>query len=138
MTAQEARRRFAEAPVARLATADAAGRPHLVPVVFAIAGETIYSAVDAKPKRTTRLKRLANVAENPAVAVLVDHYEDDWSRLWWVRADGRGRVVAAEDEEGVLAVDRLVARYAPYREVAPPGPVLAVDVEHWSHWAAAA
>lgn len=138
MTAQEARRRFAEAPVARLATADAAGRPHLVPVVFAIAGETIYSAVDAKPKRTTRLKRLANVAENPAVAVLVDHYEDDWSRLWWVRADGRGRVVAAEDEESVLAVDRLVARYAPYREVAPPGPVLAVDVERWSHWAAAA
>jgi PPOX class probable F420-dependent enzyme len=136
MTAPEARRRFAEAPVARLATADAEGRPHVVPIVFALAGETIYSAVDAKPKRTRRLRRLANVAANPAVAVLVDHYEDDWSALWWVRADGRGRVLGVEEEEGRVAVGRLAGRYAAYRERAPDGPVLAVDVERWSHWAA--
>ena len=72
----EARERFAGARVARLATADADGRPHLVPVVFAVDGDTIYSVVDAKPKRTTALRRLANVRENPRVTLLVDHYDD--------------------------------------------------------------
>ena len=80
--------------MARLATADAGGRPHLVPVVFAVDDDRVYSVVDAKPKRTTALRRLANVAENPAVALLVDHYDDaDWDALWWVRAEGRGRVL---------------------------------------------
>ncbi|MGZ4272517.1 MAG: TIGR03668 family PPOX class F420-dependent oxidoreductase, partial [Solirubrobacteraceae bacterium] len=93
MTAEEARERFAAARVARLATADAGGRPHLVPVVFAVEGDRIYTVVDAKPKRTTSLRRLANVLENPQVALLVDHYDDsDWDALWWARADGRGRV----------------------------------------------
>ena len=107
MTPHQARRRFAAARVARLATADAAGRPHIVPVTFAVDGDVVYTAVDAKPKRGTALKRLANVAANPAVALLVDHYADDWNQLWWVRADGTGRVVDPEDPEGVRALSLL-------------------------------
>jgi PPOX class probable F420-dependent enzyme len=136
VTADEARRRFAEAAVARLATADANARPHIVPIVFAVAGDTIYSAVDAKPKRTTALRRLANVAANPAVAVLVDKYDQDWTRLWWVRADGTGRVLDGEEPERDAALDALAARYPQYREQRPDGPVLAIDVERWSGWAA--
>ena len=137
MNAEEARRRFAAARVARLATADAGARPHLVPIVFAVAGDTVYSAVDAKPKRTTRLRRLANVRENPAVALLADHYDEDWSVLWWVRAEGTGRVLAPDEEEAARAVARLRARYRQYAERPPEGPVLAVDVARWSGWAAA-
>jgi PPOX class probable F420-dependent enzyme len=137
VTADEARRWFGRAPVARLATADADGRPHIVPMVFALAGDTLYSAVDAKPKRTTALRRLANVAVNPRVAVLVDHYERDWGALWWVRADGTARVLEAEEDEGREAVERLVARYSQYRDAAPAGPVLAIDVERWSGWSMA-
>ena len=136
MTAAEARERFARARVARLATAGADGQPHLVPVVFAVAGDTVYSAVDAKPKRTQRLRRLANVTANPQVALLADHYGEDWDALWWVRADGRGRVLAPEAAEARRAVGLLRARYAPYTERPPGGPVLAVDVARWSGWAA--
>ena len=136
MTSAEARVRFADARVARLATADAAGRPHLVPIAFAIAGDTVYSAVDAKPKRTLALRRLANVRENPAVSLLVDHWdEDDWAALWWVRADGRGRVLDPEDPEARRAVELLSERYPRQRDA---GEVLAVEVERWSGWAAAA
>jgi len=128
----EARERFAAARVACLATADAAGRPHLVPIAFAVAGDIVYSAVDAKPKRTRELRRLANVRQNPAVALLVDHWdEDDWTRLWWVRADGGGRVLGAEEPEAVRAVALLRKRYP--RQQAD-GAVLAVDVERWSGW----
>ena len=137
MTSEEARRRFAAAPVARLATADADGRPHIVPMTFAVAAERIYSAVDAKPKRTTALRRLANVAANPRVAALVDEYGDDWTGLWWARADGLGRIVGAQTPEGRDAVARLVERYPQYRDRPPVGPVLAIDVERWSGWAAA-
>jgi PPOX class probable F420-dependent enzyme len=135
VTAAQARERFSAARVARLATADAAGRPHLVPVVFAVDGDRIYTVVDAKPKRTTSLRRLANVLENPQVALLVDHYDDsDWDALWWVRADGRGRVLdPAVDDEARRAVALLAARY-PQQKAA--GAVLAVDVERWSGWAA--
>jgi PPOX class probable F420-dependent enzyme len=131
MTAVEARERFATARVARLATADSACRPHLVPVAFALAGETIYSAVDTKPKRTTALRRLANVRENPAVALLADHYEEDWGALWWARADGRGRVLNPSDPEAGRAVALLRERYPQQRAA---GEVLAVDVERWSGW----
>jgi PPOX class probable F420-dependent enzyme len=134
MTGEEARRRFASRPVARLATVDAQGRPHLVPMVFVVVGETVYSAVDAKPKRSTALRRLANVAANPRVALLVDHYEEDWRALWWVRADGTGRVLDAGEPEARDAVARLVDRHPQYRERPPAGPVLAVDVERWSGW----
>ncbi len=135
MTAQEARRRLAGARVARLATAGPDGRPHLVPMVFALAGDVLYSAVDAKPKRTRALRRLANVAANPRVAVLADHYEEDWSELWWVRADGTGRILDAREPEARDALGLLAGRYPQYRETPPAGPVLAVDVERWTGWA---
>ncbi len=148
MTPDEARSRFAAARVARLATAGADGRPHVVPVVFAVSGDLIYIAVDAKPKRTPSLRRLANVRENPTVALLVDHYDDaDWGALWWVRADGRGRVLdpegqtpsgtgddpAAEAAEAHRAIALLHDRY-PQQEAT--GAVLAVDVERWTGWSA--
>ena len=129
----DARARFAAARVARLATAGADGRPHLVPVCFAVDGDTVYSAVDElKPKATLRLRRLRNVAENPAVSLLVDHYDDDWSALWWVRADGRARVLPDAPE----AVALLAERYEQYRAAPPRGPVLAIDVERWAGWSA--
>jgi PPOX class probable F420-dependent enzyme len=129
-----ARERFAGARVARLATADSAGRPHLVPIVFAVAGDVVYSAVDAKPKRSAALRRLANVKANPAVSLLVDHYDEDWTTLWWVRADGRGRVLDPTDAEARRAVELLAGRYPQHRLQPPQGPVLAVDVERWSGW----
>jgi PPOX class probable F420-dependent enzyme len=129
---EEARRRFAAARVARLATADAGGRPHLVPIVFALEGETIYSVVDAKPKRTTELRRLQNVRSNPWVSVLVDHYDDgDWSALWWVRADGAARVLDPGEPEAHAAVGLLAGRHPQQRAT---GPVLAIDVKRWSSW----
>ena len=134
-----ARERFAAGRVARLATADAAGRPHVVAVCFAVEADVVYSAVDFKPKRTARLKRLANVAENPAAALLVDHYDDErWERLWWARADGAARVLDRADPEAARALDLLAGRYAQYRARRPEGPVLAVDVARWSGWSAAA
>jgi len=134
---QLARERFAAARIAHLGTADGAAHPHLVPIVFAVDADTIYTAVDAKPKRTTALRRLANVAENPAVTVLVDHYDDaDWSRLWWVRADGTGRVLEPATPEARRAVDLLTLRYPQHARERPPGPVLAVDVTSWSAWSA--
>jgi PPOX class probable F420-dependent enzyme len=134
MTTAEARERFAAARVARLATADRDGRPHLVPVVFAVSGDRVYTVTDAKPKRTVRLRRLANVRENPAVALLVDYYDDtDWSALWWARADGRGRVLERDESEAAAAVELLTARYPQQRAT---GAVLVVDVERWSGWTA--
>jgi PPOX class probable F420-dependent enzyme len=132
-----ARSRFAAARVARLASVGADGRPHLVPIVFAVAGDTVYSAVDdVKPKATQRLRRLRNIAANPAVALLADHYEDDWSALWWVRADGTARLVDPADSEAKRARALLAERYAQYRAAPPPGPVIAVAVERWTGWAA--
>jgi PPOX class probable F420-dependent enzyme len=136
VTDEEARRRFAAAPLAHLATADERGRPHLVPLVFVLHEETIYSAVDAKPKRTRALRRLANVAVNPQVAVLVDHYAEDWDSLWWVRAEGTARVLDATTDEGGGALALLTARYAQYRQRAPAGPLLAIAVARWSSWSA--
>jgi len=135
VTGDEARRLFAAARVARLATAGADGRPHIVPMVFAPDRDVLFSAVDAKPKRTTALRRLANVQENPRVAVLADHYDDaDWTALWWVRADGTARVLEDGDPEAGRARALLAARYAQYRATPPLGPVLAIAVERWSGW----
>jgi PPOX class probable F420-dependent enzyme len=128
----EARARFARARVARLATITPTGRPHLVPITFALAGDTIYTAVDAKPKSTTALQRLANIAAHPGVAVLADHYTEDWTQLWWARADGTARVL----EDAAPAVDLLAARYAQYRDQPPRGPTLAIAVARWSGWSA--
>ena len=127
---------FGTARVVRLATVDPTGRPHLVPMVFAVVDDVIYSAVDAKPKRHGALRRLTNIAREPRVAILADHYDEDWTRLWWVRADGTARVLdpARDAAEIRTALDALRARYPQYRETPPPGPVLAVDVHRWSAW----
>jgi len=134
MDAAEARERFAMSPVARLATADGSGKPHVVPIVFAVIGDTIYSGIDEKPKQSKALRRLANVAVNPRVAVLVDHYADDWTTLWWVRADGIARVVESTDAEATVALEHLLLRYAQYADAPPCGPFLVIDVERWSGW----
>jgi PPOX class probable F420-dependent enzyme len=138
VTPDECRLRFGAARRAHLATVDGEGRPHLVPVVFVLAGDTVYHAVDHKPKRTTQLTRLRNIEANPAAALLVDSYDDaDWERLWWVRASGRGHLVDAVSAEGHLAVDLLAQRYVQYRERPPSGPVVVVHVDRWFGWSAA-
>ena len=130
------RRLIAEARVARLATAGIDGRPHVVPITFALEGETLYFSVDSKPKRTSDLKRLRNIAANPAVSVLFDHYEEDWSKLWWVRVDGAARVLG-EGPEARRAIDLLVDRYGQYRLARPGGPVVAIAIERMSGWSPA-
>jgi PPOX class probable F420-dependent enzyme len=122
--------------VARLATIRPDGTPHLVPVVFALDTEfpdTVYTAVDAKPKSTQRLRRLANIEANPQVSLLVDEYADDWTRLWWVRVDG----VAAIHRDGAVMYTGhryLRAKYPQYQSVPLDGPVIAVAVSRWSGW----
>jgi PPOX class probable F420-dependent enzyme len=123
------------ARVARLATIDPRGRPHLVPICFVFAGDTIYSAVDEKPKRSRDLQRLKNVRGQPLVAVLVDHYEEDWSRLWWARLRGTARVLESGDERE-RALERLAEKYDQYGAEPPRGPVLAIDVDDWRSWQA--
>jgi PPOX class probable F420-dependent enzyme len=125
---------LATARVGRFATVAPDGRPMLVPVCFAIAGETIYHAVDHKPKTTRGLARLRNVRAEPRASLLADHYEEDWSALWWVRADGTARVL----EDAPEAINLLVERYPQYRERRPEGPVVALDVERISGWEARA
>ncbi|MEV1065412.1 TIGR03668 family PPOX class F420-dependent oxidoreductase [Streptomyces sp. NPDC050263] len=129
-----ARDRFLTSPVAILATADAAGVPHAVPVTFAAQNDVLYFAVDHKPKSTWNLRRLRNIRENPSVTLLVDHYSDDWSTLWWSRADGQGKV-QEDGQERDAAIDLLRAKYAQYKDSPPQGPVVAVRVERWSGWA---
>jgi len=124
--------RFAAARVARLATVGRDGAPHLVPITFALAGDAIYSAVDAKPKRHTRLRRLANIAHEPRVSVLVDRYDDDWAALWWVRADGVARALASSP----AALEALTAKYPQYRSVSPSGPFVEIAISRWSAWSA--
>jgi PPOX class probable F420-dependent enzyme len=132
---EQARRRFAAARVARLATIRPDGRPHVVPVTFVVTDQVIACAVDAKPKSSRRLQRLANIEAHPAVSLLVDVYDDDWSRLWWVRADGGARIERGGPEaEGAL--DRLAEKYPQYRAVRPAGPVVLVAVERWRGWSA--
>ena len=154
LDADACRSRFAAARHAYLATADADGVPQLVPVTFALvesassttdgaaadagagapAGDELVVAVDHKPKTTRDLKRLRNIADNPRVAFLVDRYDDDWARLWWVRADG----VASVEHDGeprAAALDALAGRYPQYRERRPDGPLIRVRVTRWSGWA---
>ncbi len=121
------------ARVARLATVAPDGSPHLVPVCFVVLGDVVYSAVDQKPKRSTRLRRITNVEATRHVCLLVDEYDEDWAGLWWVRLDGFGRVVDAPDEQA-WALSALVAKYPQYSDRAPTGPVLRIDVTRWSGW----
>ncbi|MGH9098751.1 MAG: TIGR03668 family PPOX class F420-dependent oxidoreductase [Acidimicrobiales bacterium] len=139
-------RRFAGATVARLATVTPRGAPHLVPVTFALDVDgdrdgdgdcdTVWWVVDQKPKRSAALARLANIAADPRVSLLVDHYEDDWTALWWVRADGVASL-AASGSDTERAIAALAARYEPYRMRRPEGPVVRVDVRRWRWWSAA-
>jgi PPOX class probable F420-dependent enzyme len=126
--------RLASARVGRLATADAGGVPHVVPFVFAVDGRTVYWAVDRKPKRSPRLKRLDNIRANPVVEMVVDHYDEDWGSLWWVRARGRARIVEGEDRSRALSL--LAQKYAQYADDPPEGPVVAIDLTRVSGWEA--
>jgi PPOX class probable F420-dependent enzyme len=135
VTGARARELLGGARVARLATVARDGRPRLVPITFVLAGDVIYHAVDDKPKATRRLARLDDLAAEPRASVLADHYEEDWSALWWVRADGRARVLDdMRDDEATRALDLLAERYAQYRERRPAGPVIALDVERITGW----
>jgi PPOX class probable F420-dependent enzyme len=129
----EARARFAASRVARLATVRPDGSPHLVPVVFALDGATIAFAVDDKPKRTRELQRLANIRADPRVSILVDHYDEDWAAVWWVRVDGRARVVDAGPALD-HAVALLAEKYLQYVAEPPPGPAVLIDVKTWRWW----
>lgn len=131
----EARRRFAASRRALLATVRPDGAPHLVPIVFALVGEVVYTAVDHKPKSSRQLRRLANIEHEPRCALLVDRYDDDWSRLWWVRLDGTAAVVDASEIEPP-GRDALIARYPAYRRRAPEGPYLRIEVVRASGWSA--
>lgn len=135
----DSRARFTQSPVARLATSTPDGKPHLVPVVFAVSTvgpdnhDLVYTAVDAKPKTTQRLRRLANIRANPRVSLLVDHYADDWTQLWWIRVDG----IAAIHSDGPqldTGYALLRAKYPQYQAVSLDGPVIAVTVHRWSSW----
>ena len=131
--------RFTQSPIARLATITPDGMPHVVPVVFAVDGDSpgnhdvVYTAVDAKPKTTWRLRRLANIESNPQVSLLVDHYADDWAQLWWVRADGVAGIHSA-GEAMDTGCRLLRAKYPQYQSVPLSGPVIAVTVLRWSSW----
>jgi PPOX class probable F420-dependent enzyme len=135
----ELRVRLAAARVARLATVRPDGAPHLVPFCFALEGEVLYSAVDAKPKRRpgAPLARFRNVEAEPRVSVLVDHWSEDWGQLWWVRVDGRAAALAPGSDEERRALGLLTDKYPQYRAAPPAGPVLAITGERWSGWSAA-
>ncbi|MFD5030851.1 TIGR03668 family PPOX class F420-dependent oxidoreductase [Streptomyces sp. NPDC058220] len=137
MTSGQAREHFARARIARLATIDAAGRPHLVPVVFALTGDTAAFAVDHKPKRSARLKRLANIRAHPEVCLLVDGYDEDWDQLWWARADATATVLPPAEGSPVSAryVSLLTRKYRQqYADRPPEGPVVEIAVTRWSGW----
>jgi PPOX class probable F420-dependent enzyme len=130
---------FRDAPVAALATVRPDGAPHVVPVVFAMAAgrdDLIYTAIDAKPKSTQRLRRLDNIENNPAVSLLVDHYDDDWSQLWWVRADGTATIHRSGDEFAI-GYARLRDKYGQYERVQLNGPVVSIEVHRWASWGGA-
>lgn len=132
LDAGTARRLFGAARVARLGTAGSDGLPRVVPVTFAVLGERVVTAVDHKPKRTADLRRLRDIRANSNVSLLVDHYEDDWTRLWWARADGSAQI--ADEAERAEALDALVAKYDQYAGRRPEGPVIVVAVTRWSGW----
>ena len=133
----ECRARARRERVARLATTGADMRPHLVPVTFALTGDVVVTAVDQKPKTTTDLRRLRNIDDNSHVALLWDRYDDEWTRLWWVRGDGAAEVLHTGDR-WQAAVAALQERYAQYRQGPPQGPAVLVSVESWSGWSFAA
>lgn len=130
-----ARQRFASAPVAVLATVSVDDTPHLVPITFALRNDLIVTGIDHKPKQTTRLRRLDNIAANPAVSVLAHHYDsDDWTQLWWARVDGSASIVPPDDPEHPPLATLLGEVHPQYREHPIAGPIIAIAVERWSTW----
>jgi PPOX class probable F420-dependent enzyme len=130
----EARRRFSASRVAYLATVRTDGGPHIVPIVFAVEGDVAYSIADPKPKRGPDLLRFRNIAANPRVSLLVDAYDEDWERLWWVRTDGMARVVE-DGPERDLTIRLLKAKYPQYATWSTPfGAALVVTLQRWSSW----
>jgi PPOX class probable F420-dependent enzyme len=121
--------------VARLAFVDEDDRPRALPVTFALAEGAVWSAIDQKPKRTAEPARVRYLRRRPEAALCVDVYDDDWSRLAWVQLIGRVDVLALE--AGRAGLEALTAKYAPYREKRPPGPLLRLEVERALHWRAA-
>jgi PPOX class probable F420-dependent enzyme len=128
------RRLAAGARVARMATVDPDGRPNIVPVVFALDGDTLYSSIDDKPKQTRQVRRLENIRANPdKLTVLIDHYEESWPEVWWVRLRGAARVIE-EGPERDRALALLAERYPQYEDMPPQGAVIAVDITQWRGW----
>jgi PPOX class probable F420-dependent enzyme len=137
---------FAAARSACLGTVDAADAPHLVPITFAVevrgggddgvdaGADRVYFAVDAKPKSSPRLKRLDNIRSHSSVCLLADHYDADWTRLWWARADGVARILT-QDAERAGPIRLLTAKYPQYEHQVPQGPVVEIEVARWSGWA---
>lgn len=138
-TSRAVAKRLAQARVARLATVDLKGRPHVVPVCFAYHAGVFYTAVDQKPKRAPpeRLARLQNIRSTPHVALLIDTYEDDWTRLWYVLVRGKAKLVrnSARDERS-LAVRRLRAKYPQYARgmLADDAPIIRISSERVTSW----
>ncbi len=135
MNTQDMRRRIEGVMVARLATLGRDGRPHIVPITFAPTEQVLYFAVDQKPKKSADLQRLRNIEANPGVSVLIDHYEEDWARLWWVRVDGRARIIR-EGGELEMVITLLSRRYGQYRSARPAGPAVAIEIERMTGWSA--
>jgi len=126
--------RLAPEPSGRLATVRPDGRPHVVVVTFAVDEGDIVTAVDHKPKSTQQLQRLTNIEADPRVSFLVDHYESDWARLWWVRVDGTARVLEPDDTTRERALVMLAEKYTQYRTARPEGAVIAIEISYWRGW----
>jgi PPOX class probable F420-dependent enzyme len=125
--------RLEKARVGHLATVGADGGPHIVPMVFAMVGDIVVTAVDWKPKAGGRLQRLRNIEANPAVSFMVDGYTDDWDRLWWVRVDGTA-VIHSRGERWEAAIAALSEKYPQYRDRPPEGEVIWITPSRVSSW----
>ena len=133
MDLRVAEQRVRDARVGRLGTVTPAGRPHLVPCCFALLGDIAYTAVDAKPKSTLELRRLQNIRATPATCLLIDHYDENWSLLWWVRLDGTARIVRSASE-AERAKNVLTTKYTQYDHLDIAGPVVALEITAWVAW----
>jgi PPOX class probable F420-dependent enzyme len=125
---------LAESRIAHLATIRPDGRPHIVPITFAVTDETIVTMIDHKPKTTSRVQRLRNIEANPSASVLVDEWAEDWERLRWVRVDGTASI-HSEDEVWRRAREVLVAKYIQYSDQPPEGAAIAISIDGLTSWA---
>jgi PPOX class probable F420-dependent enzyme len=133
MDRAEALTRFTRAEVARMATVRPNGNPHVVPITFALDGLRVVTAIDHKPKSTERLQRLVNIESNDHVSLVVDHFVDEWTDLWWVRVDGSATIYF-DGSRWSKGIDALSKKYLQYRERPPSGPLIAIDLEDLKWW----